>query len=346
MKNNMKCEVIRDLFPSYIDELTSEATNQVIEEHLSECKDCCNILEEMKTLSVEPLVGTEETIDYLKKVRRINRRKIVTVLLSVILVIGLIGLYIVFQRGTSLYTENIHLLKVQQEDGNVQLQAKLDKDLFYISYWKIKERELENGNVELVVDFRVAMGQGNKGMTDVYLTDKKVERVKFGDRVVWENGKDISILTNKVYETRHEFIGDAAANNKSALSIGLENVLGGFENELQTEKKPYVWKIKYPESLVDPEYAEELNNRFKRYGVIMLGVIGNLDEIEFDYWNGQQYEKARITKEEANDLLGFNVKKCKESIYYLQLAMEKNGFIAEEGPEKALGTMNSCLDKE
>ena len=35
----MKCEIIRDLLPSYLDELTSAESNQAIEEHLQECKD-------------------------------------------------------------------------------------------------------------------------------------------------------------------------------------------------------------------------------------------------------------------------------------------------------------------
>lgn len=44
----MKCEIIRDLLPSYIDELTSEVSNQEIEEHLKECTGCSQYLKEMK----------------------------------------------------------------------------------------------------------------------------------------------------------------------------------------------------------------------------------------------------------------------------------------------------------
>ncbi len=44
----MKCEIIRDLFPSYIDELTSEESNEAVEEHLEKCKECRDYLEAMK----------------------------------------------------------------------------------------------------------------------------------------------------------------------------------------------------------------------------------------------------------------------------------------------------------
>ena len=35
------CDTVRDLLPSYIDKLTSETTNRLIEEHISDC--CINV---------------------------------------------------------------------------------------------------------------------------------------------------------------------------------------------------------------------------------------------------------------------------------------------------------------
>ena len=36
----MKCEIIRDLLPLYIDGLTSKESNQEIEKHLKNCEEC------------------------------------------------------------------------------------------------------------------------------------------------------------------------------------------------------------------------------------------------------------------------------------------------------------------
>ena len=47
MKND-KCYLIRDLLPSYIDELTGEETNKEIENHLNECPECKKAYESMK----------------------------------------------------------------------------------------------------------------------------------------------------------------------------------------------------------------------------------------------------------------------------------------------------------
>ena len=43
-----ECKIICDLLPSYIDGLTTEDTNQYIEQHLDNCKYCKEVLEEMK----------------------------------------------------------------------------------------------------------------------------------------------------------------------------------------------------------------------------------------------------------------------------------------------------------
>lgn len=44
----MRCDIIRDLLPSYIDGLTSEGSNQAIEQHLDECAECRQYYGEMK----------------------------------------------------------------------------------------------------------------------------------------------------------------------------------------------------------------------------------------------------------------------------------------------------------
>lgn len=96
----MNHNVFRDLAPSYIDNLTSEETNKLMEKHLMECKDCKDFLNEMRedlSLEIEDERRKDtKNIDYLKKVRSKNRKKtmiIVSSLLSVFIII-LISLFI------------------------------------------------------------------------------------------------------------------------------------------------------------------------------------------------------------------------------------------------------------
>lgn len=42
------CNIIRDLLPSYVDEITSEESNQMIEEHFKECESCKKAYDSLK----------------------------------------------------------------------------------------------------------------------------------------------------------------------------------------------------------------------------------------------------------------------------------------------------------
>ena len=44
----MKCEIIRDLLPLYIDGLTSKESNQEIEKHLKNCEECQKYYQEIR----------------------------------------------------------------------------------------------------------------------------------------------------------------------------------------------------------------------------------------------------------------------------------------------------------
>lgn len=96
----MKCEIIRDLFPSYIDGLTSEQSNEAIEEHLEKCKECRDYLEAMKKEMVSARYVERRKEDLkrdvkpLKKLKRVTRQMIAGTVLFCIVVIGIaLGAY-------------------------------------------------------------------------------------------------------------------------------------------------------------------------------------------------------------------------------------------------------------
>ena len=96
----MNHNVFRDLAPSYIDNLTSEETNKLMEKHLIECKDCRDFLDEMRedlSLEIEDERRKDiKNVDYLKKIRSKNRKKTLTIvgsLLSIFTII-IIALFI------------------------------------------------------------------------------------------------------------------------------------------------------------------------------------------------------------------------------------------------------------
>lgn len=53
------CEVVKDLLPLYVENLTSEGSNQFIEEHLYSCDECVTYLENIRS----DLPTVEESFD-------------------------------------------------------------------------------------------------------------------------------------------------------------------------------------------------------------------------------------------------------------------------------------------
>ncbi len=71
MKEKRECKIVRDLLPNYIEKLTDEETNQYIEEHLNECDECKEILDNMqKEFEIETNKRDNREVKYIKKYRR------------------------------------------------------------------------------------------------------------------------------------------------------------------------------------------------------------------------------------------------------------------------------------
>lgn len=59
----MKCCIVKDLLPGYIDGLTSEETNMEIKEHLENCAACRTIYEQMSAELPSEIPREEKDID-------------------------------------------------------------------------------------------------------------------------------------------------------------------------------------------------------------------------------------------------------------------------------------------
>lgn len=124
----MKCEIVKDLLPSYIDGLTSAESNSEIEEHLITCQECTEMLEQMKTeIDVEDVELNREMI---KPFKKLNKRVLKSVLITLAACIVVVGSYFYF-FGIG--------WKVDSDDLNITYSYKEDRLLF--------EFELTNGKV-------------------------------------------------------------------------------------------------------------------------------------------------------------------------------------------------------
>ena len=90
----MKCEVVRDLLPLYIDDLCAEETCKEMKEHMEQCQECREKLEALN-IPMEEAIEQEEkkevSIKPMKKVKKKLRRKNITIGIIVFVSILLIG---------------------------------------------------------------------------------------------------------------------------------------------------------------------------------------------------------------------------------------------------------------
>lgn len=70
-KGFMKCDIIKDLLPAYIEGLTSRSSNEEIDKHLEGCQECRIFYQEMTSeIRGEPAAAEFKKLDYLKKIKK------------------------------------------------------------------------------------------------------------------------------------------------------------------------------------------------------------------------------------------------------------------------------------
>lgn len=88
----MKCEIIRDLLPLYADGLTSEESNQLIEEHIQSCAECAALAKSMCAPLETEFTPSQEVYDCVEAIyRRERKRKIRTVVACVLTAVIVFG---------------------------------------------------------------------------------------------------------------------------------------------------------------------------------------------------------------------------------------------------------------
>ena len=189
MKINLPCEIVMDLLPSYIDELTSKISTEAVEEHLKGCEKCQNVLGEMKReLRQEKQAESEErigafgeslhrghTLDEDKKVilkinRKINRR------LKLSIFMGMISVVLVFLIIYTLYIESFK--KVTIDD--IEVTAKVyEIDELEIEYGKSMITEKIDGKERSYEEKNAILHIPGAYMSDVHVSENFLEEKEY-----------------------------------------------------------------------------------------------------------------------------------------------------------------------
>lgn len=341
MKNNLSCEIIADLLPSYIDGLTSDVTNDAIREHLSHCEKCKSTLENMKEpYNEDRIISEKKEIDFLKKARKKSIKTIVFSLLSVLLIVATVCTTLPYAKSYTLKNTEVYCDLDTDTDNFIFTAAAKDSD------FAVRDVEYKSENGVLKIDFisgkRLPLNKEKFFKWEYPVSD--INEVVIAGETVWANGKEISLITSRVYELKTPYIGDMSHNRMIASALNMSEHLGTFTNALTTSKEPYKWEIILSDPLISGQNLKEKKELMNAYACTLLAVIGNLSEVIFTYdviaEDGNSLELSQnITKELAYDIYGIDVKKCGESIDGFQQLMEKIGLA--DSPYKDEGNRNN-----
>lgn len=116
----LSCNVIRDLLPLYAENLTSEESNALVDEHLCGCDECAKQLGILKKAQAIPV---ETDAPGLKKIRKaIVRRRVLAVTMAVMLVITLVlGAAFLWEAPVWLDADQAVKEVMKMEDGSIRI---------------------------------------------------------------------------------------------------------------------------------------------------------------------------------------------------------------------------------
>ena len=328
MKSNLPCEVVQDLLPSYVDGLTSEKTNKLVEKHVEECNECSSILRGMRSELESPIEIKEEEkqeIDFLKKTREENKKETRKVFLQWAVSFALVAVIWVsaklFFIGDYLYMGSVNCkVEVKEELNQIIVEPTLvEGDHRVISKVEFEE---EDGVVRL--RFKAVESSPFHNATvfqSVYQAKEPIQEVSFASRIYWYKGTEITEIASKVYDTCHDYVGDMSANGATARALNMSDVFGNFKNELQTSTEPYGWNMELENSILS-EDRKAKERIMTAYGYILLAAVGNLSEVSYEYIVDGQPQFLLVTEAEATEFAGRDIKECGEDLLLLQELIE------------------------
>ncbi|MFA6809094.1 MAG: zf-HC2 domain-containing protein [Eubacteriales bacterium] len=145
----MKCAIIKDLLPSYIDGLTSTESNLEIEEHLNHCPQCKEIFEQMKgEIRVENAEYNKEKIKPFKKLnRKVLKAVLITLSVCALVVVSYLYFFAFGWRVNSadmnieyVYKDEKILFEFELTDGRaLNPWSHLDEDNIHVTTIKFTE---------------------------------------------------------------------------------------------------------------------------------------------------------------------------------------------------------------
>lgn len=115
----MNCNIIKDLLPSYIDNICSDETKLLVDEHLSHCENCKDILDNMKEEINVSSIDEKKAIK--KFFVKIKKKRFIAIALSILITLFLVIIsWVIFNKKDFVLGYYDNLITVEEtEQGEI-----------------------------------------------------------------------------------------------------------------------------------------------------------------------------------------------------------------------------------
>ena len=277
MKNDLTCGVVRDLLPSYVENLLGEESREAVDRHLAGCPECTARKEAM-TAPAGQAEETAKEVDFLKGVKKRSGKRVALAVLCTVVV--LVGAFLVkeFVIGRAVDPESISIQCAEvDEQGSLTFLA----DTYWGAYELRGLRSTEEDGIIRYTAREVRMNafqfmgeEAYRKQIPLTVSLKNVTEVWFCGRLVWQDGMVITQECLDLLALRTPYCGDAPAMGKIAQAMLLQERLGGYTTELQTSKRPYRWTLDFENML-----SQNQLNYMIRCEYLILALVDNLESV-------------------------------------------------------------------
>ena len=150
--SRITCNVIKDLLELYSDDVVSEDTKALVEDHLSSCTMCNEKLAQIRQNLSIPAEVSAEPIKQIK--RKIKKKNIVVSVISIAIVASILlgGFIFLTQYEVAIPFEKTHIYNVEQADNDWELLIHFMDNIE--SYAVLNSVNYDDATMEIYIHFK------------------------------------------------------------------------------------------------------------------------------------------------------------------------------------------------
>ncbi len=338
MKNDLSCDVVKDLLPSYIDELTSADSNKAVGEHLSKCESCREAYKAMCPDKQSAKANIQKEVDYLKSIKKKNVKKVRKAVLwtvgSLLVAFAVFIATMLFIVGEPVngYTDRP---TVTEKDGTLYLEFHNPNSAYSYAHWNTRYTGNSDGKGDISLSARSVLSSPiySSGDRITKLDLKDIHSVSFMGFLLWRDGLIIQPEAEQIFSRQRAYAGSVSNMGFVLGALKLPNIEA--TSSIQSDSEPYGWTIHYNQPLDEADVSLMYKN-----APLVLSLVDNLGEFGFtcpDGKGGEYNYRVSVSDVEAklpelykeyNEKNGTdwkpleNLKDYTGSIYYFQQLLD------------------------